>query len=222
MTENIINGILAYGSLISDPGKEIEQAMSDHGDDPVDVLTPFRVEFARKSSKRGKAPTLVPFASGKRVKGKVLAVNLPEVSGANILYRREMNEVGTTLVYEGGPISYYDADSDMQKIYDASPTENIIGLKNFEGFSKVLFARFHPNIEKPNAKELARLAIDSVANLNYKKGRDGISYLILVKQNGIITGLSPDYEKEILRKKESCCLEQALERIINEKGTSGA
>lgn len=44
-------GILAYGSLISDPGDEIENARTKiiH-----DVMTPFHIEFARSSKNRGR------------------------------------------------------------------------------------------------------------------------------------------------------------------------
>ena len=54
-------GVLAYGSLITDPGSElvaITLAVTK------DVLTPFSVEFARKSRKRCGAPTLVPVDHG--------------------------------------------------------------------------------------------------------------------------------------------------------------
>jgi hypothetical protein len=45
-------GILAFGSLISNPGAEIEAALVGR---KVDVRTPFGVEFARGSTKRGGA-----------------------------------------------------------------------------------------------------------------------------------------------------------------------
>src|SRR3954447_17111626 len=50
-------GILAYGSLIDNPGAEIEAALISR---EADILTPFGVEFARSSSKGSGAPTLVP------------------------------------------------------------------------------------------------------------------------------------------------------------------
>jgi hypothetical protein len=57
-------GILAFGSLIGNPGDEIAAleiaAERRHG-----VLTPFPVEFARSSTKRGGAPTLVPYAQAR-------------------------------------------------------------------------------------------------------------------------------------------------------------
>src|SRR5258708_23224778 len=54
-------GILAYGSLIEDPGPEIAAATAriESG-----VTTPFRVEFARTSTTRGGAPTLMPVTAG--------------------------------------------------------------------------------------------------------------------------------------------------------------
>ena len=50
-------GILAYGSLISSPGDEIASATTET---IKNVQTPFRVEFARTSTSRAGAPTLVP------------------------------------------------------------------------------------------------------------------------------------------------------------------
>jgi hypothetical protein len=49
-------GILAYGSLIHDPGPEIEPHIRLR----IDTETDFPVEYARLSTKRGDAPTLVP------------------------------------------------------------------------------------------------------------------------------------------------------------------
>ena len=54
-------GILAYGSLIDDPGFEIKGLISKKLNG---ILTPFKIEFARCSSSRGGAPTLVPVQNG--------------------------------------------------------------------------------------------------------------------------------------------------------------
>ena len=48
--------VLAYGSLIANPGEELRRATVDTREG---VTTPFNVEFARASSKRRGAPTLV-------------------------------------------------------------------------------------------------------------------------------------------------------------------
>jgi hypothetical protein len=57
-------GILAFGSLIDNPGAEIEAALVGR---KLNIRTPFGVEFARSSIKRGGAPTLVPSLSKARV-----------------------------------------------------------------------------------------------------------------------------------------------------------
>ena len=49
-------GILAYGSLIADPGVEIGPLIVRR----IDTLTPFPVEYARFSATRGGRPTAVP------------------------------------------------------------------------------------------------------------------------------------------------------------------
>jgi hypothetical protein len=54
-------GILAYGSLIEEPGKEIEPLICDHR---VRIETPFSIEFGRSSSTRDGAPTVVPAKPG--------------------------------------------------------------------------------------------------------------------------------------------------------------
>lgn len=88
-------GILAYGSLIADPGPEIEPAIVGRKDG---VLTPFKVEFARTSNKRGGAPTLVPFSGGAHVLASLAILNLCEKDAADRLYRREINQVGSRKV----------------------------------------------------------------------------------------------------------------------------
>lgn len=55
-------GIIAYVSLVHDPGPEIASLIVER----VDVVTPFRVEFARLSTSRVDAPTLVPVTEGVR------------------------------------------------------------------------------------------------------------------------------------------------------------
>lgn len=65
-------GILAYGSLISDPGIEIEPLIERRIPQP----TPFPVEYARLSSRtRGGSPTVVPHTSGIPVKAEVLVLS---------------------------------------------------------------------------------------------------------------------------------------------------
>ena len=75
MTKDAV-GILAFGSLIAKPGWEINEAIVRR---KGTVLTPFSVEFARESVKRGGAPTLVPVkVGGSRVFAQILILNISE------------------------------------------------------------------------------------------------------------------------------------------------
>jgi hypothetical protein len=71
-------GILAYGSLIADPGSEIGPLIARR----IQTVTPFSVEYARLSGKtRGGAPTVVPHAAGCPVKAEVLVLPMAFPSG---------------------------------------------------------------------------------------------------------------------------------------------
>ena len=189
-------GILAYGSLISDPGCEIEKGRARIVND---VMTPFHVEFARSSSSRGGGPTLVPVpCGGTQVKGKVFVMDLTVEEATNVLYRREIDKVGTKRAY---------------------PTNRVVNGKNvvvgrltgFAGVDVVLYTQIAVNIEPLTAESLADLAIKSVDKAD--PGRDGISYLIAAKRHGIVTALSPAYEAAILRKLGCESLEEALDGL---------
>ena len=83
-------GILAYGSLIDDPGEELAQRIIHRIED---AKTPFRVEFARSSLSREGAPTLVPVeAGGAQVKATVLVLDdaVALEDARDMLYRREV------------------------------------------------------------------------------------------------------------------------------------
>jgi hypothetical protein len=75
----------------------------------------------------------------------------------------------------------------------------------------VLAARLPANITPLNADVLATLAIKSAHELD--DDRDGISYLLDAKRNGIVTPLSGPYEREILRRMKTRSLEDALKKI---------
>ena len=186
-------GILAYGSLLSDPGVESKYARADT---ISKVKTPFRVQFARKSQGRGDAPTLVPVEDGgEAVTGSIYVLNVPPDEGADILYRREINKVGSKKRYDAG----------------AATNPNSVKvrcLREFRGVNVVLYTELEANIHPLTAESLACLAIWSVARAD--KGRDGISYLMDARRNGIETPLSDCYEAEILRQSECASLEEAL------------
>lgn len=185
-------GILAYGSLIPNPGAEIEKARIDV---KKNVKTPFRVEFARSSQSRGGAPTLVPVESyGAPVNAQVIVVDLREADAASALWRRELNKVGSVQPY----------------LRPAKVTTNSVlveRLENVAGIDVVLYTKIAATIEPLTAARLAELAIASVGKA--ENGRDGITYLIDAKANGISTPLSPAYEAEILKRTQRDSLEQA-------------
>ena len=189
-------GILAFGSLIDRPGWEIEQAIIAR---KTGILTPFGIEFARTSRTRGGAPTLVPVDSGGgKVLAHILVVDLPEREAQDRLWRRETNRIG-----QGG---HY-----VRPRNPGLDTLIIDRYENLAGVSVVLAARFPANITPLNAEVLANLAIKSAHELD--DGRDGISYLLDAKRNGIVTPLSGPYEREILRRMKTASLEDALKKI---------
>lgn len=88
-------GILAYGSLIEDPGAEIEAARLRT---EPNVTTPFKIELARKSQTRGYGPTLVPVAvGGDHVLAHMIILNegISESEACDLVWRREIRQIGT-------------------------------------------------------------------------------------------------------------------------------
>lgn len=202
---NVRIGILAYGSLIDDPGDELVEATTEVIKDGV--MTPFKVEFARTSRTREGAPTLVPVDDGgAQVPASIFVLNISETEAANRLYRRETGRIGKTEI-----------------IYRPSKrTESgrvaIERLQNFHGVDVVLYTSIGANIDPLNPTRLAELAIESARKLGDE--RDGITYLINAKRNGIRTPLSDAYEEEIKRLTKPKSLTEALKNIWREKNES--
>ncbi|MBS1666321.1 MAG: hypothetical protein JST58_02995 [Bacteroidetes bacterium] len=195
-------GILAYGSLIDDPGPEISPKIKA----TIDCITPFNVEFARMSKTRDNAPTLIPVGEeGCPVKAKILVLeNISESEATDMLWRRETRQ------------------TDRKKKYPAKskPYTNDVVVKtveNFHGISIVLYTSIGQNIGVLTAGFLAKLAIESYYNPSGDKNLDGVHYLMNAKNNGIKTTLSPDYEKEILKATNTTTLSDALDVLAKEK-----
>ncbi len=199
--EDVI-GILAYGSLIEDPGEQINQLLIKR----IDTVTPFRVEYARTSGTRGNAPTLIPFDLGAPVKAQILVLR-SETSiqvASNILYQRETRK----------------NKKNYSRPSDADITSNTVlieTLTNFENIKTVLYTKIGSNIPNLTANYLATNAIRSVRTPAGDIRRDGISYFISAKRNGIETILSSCYEKEILRLTSTLSLEEAYSHCMNQK-----
>lgn len=181
-------GILAYGSLLSYPGAELAGLIERRIDG---ALTPFAVEFARAASRRSSAPTLAPVErGGAPVEGSLLLLE----KGTDLelarhaLYRREINQIGSELTYD----------------HHSSNRVRVDHLCDHWGCAKVLYAKLPVTLE-PDPVDLAQRAIASAKGLAGDEGRDGISYLMGVKANGVTTPLSPAYEREILRQTSTSC-----------------
>ena len=204
-------GILAYGSLISDPRCEIENNCKCI---VPNVSTPFPVEFARSSGHRGGAPTLVPFTDGDHlVNGQIFVMKLPKKCVVDILFRREIDEVDNKSFR-------YPATRGQKKnminVLKATDRSCYISCwTTFPSVDVVLSAQFACNIHQPTGDLLACLAIRSITEA--KPNRDGISYLIDSKECGIRTGLSKDYEDKVLEITGGCCLKEARKRAIERK-----
>ena len=192
-------GILAYGSLIEEPGKEIAPLIRERKER---IKTPFSIEFARSSSTRDGAPTVVPVESGG---GPVYATILVLDASVNLekaqdlLWRRETRNECTDKHY--APPS------------QPNPNRMVVEkLENFAGLGVVLYTKLGANITDPNGAKLADLSVKSAKAAAGRTGKDGISYLLSVKRQEISTPLMQEYEKEILRKTGTSSLEDALSR----------
>lgn len=193
-------GILAYGSLITDPGPELDAATRLR---IRNVPTPFNVEFARSSRGRDGAPTIIPVESGGSSVNAVLLVMKDHVlpdEARSMLWRRETNQVGSGK-------RYLPPDSQTQ---DTVVVAEHSALCNVE---LVLTTKIGSNISPLTARALAELAIDSARAKAGSDRRDGISYLIDVKEAGIVTPLMEPYEREVLRLTGGKSLEDAWSGI---------
>ena len=195
-------GILAYGSLIEDPGVELEPLISER---ISSIETPFNVEFARSSRSRDGAPTVVPVEYfGAPVKAVILVLNedVDINSAKNMLWRRETRNEGSDKNYSN-PIN---------------PRSNQVVVEEVTGLGDidiVLYTKIGANIHSPTPEELAKLAIESAKGKAGEAGVDGINYLISVKRQNILTPLMNDYEQEIIKTTGASSLEDALKRVRN-------
>lgn len=188
-------GIIAFGSLVDDPGWEIEQATVR-----VDELeaTSFPIEYARSSSSRDGAPTLVPVPTGgAAVPAKVLVLsdNVDLERTRDLLYRRET-------WWRAGPDSTY-AESGATWIAEAP----------LPGLETALYTALRPNILGASPEKLAELAITSAQAGAGAEHRDGISYLINALAQGLKTPLSAGYQAAILAATSTTSLEEAWQRV---------
>lgn len=193
-------GILAYDSLINDPGNEIISATIKR----IKTRTPFNVEFARSSSGRGGAPTLVPVAIGGAKVNAFILVLRHDISiqeAKNWLYRREINRLSSDITYR-------------VKV-NPGPNDVVVEeIEKYENVTTVLYTRIAANISPLTPERLAELAIESAKDRQVaEQQRDGIHYLISAQNNGITTPLASRYESEILARAGANSLREAFQNL---------
>ena len=190
-------GILAFGSLINEPGPELAPKIMMR----IKTPTPFLVEYGRYSGKtRGGAATLVPHPAGAPVDGEILVLDdaVTSAEAADMLWRRETRKVGSSETYTEGA----SANKVLVKHLMDSPCVSDVLYTDF---------RLEGKIETPNAQELAQRAIRSVESA--QDGMDGISYLMSNIAAGIETRLTQAYKAEILRQTKAQSLDEALNKV---------
>jgi hypothetical protein len=197
-------GILAFGSLIDDPGDEIAAVTVEILQDGI--VTPFPVEFARSSRNRAGAPTLVPVSSGGACIAArifVLQAGLSEQEGRDMLWRRETRR----------------NDQEQNSLPRSNPGGGEISIRSLTGFhgvGLVLHTWAAANIAPLTPQRLAELALNSARRADVAaNGRDGISYLIAALRNGIRTQLSGAYEEEVLRQAGAATLAEARQQMLS-------
>ncbi|MSP12371.1 MAG: hypothetical protein EXR62_05370 [Chloroflexi bacterium] len=217
MADNL--GILAYGSLIEDPGAELEAHIIKR----IPIQTPFPVEYARRSRSRGGAPTLVkvPPGHGSSVAAYILVLDgsVTAAAACDMLYRREINKVGQL-------DHSYDEGSQRGKD-DAVVIESLA----LGGIPQVLYTVLQLNFAEilnanlslaEKAEKLAKLARNSVTAETYAEHRDGIRYLADAIRHGIVTPLTEPYKQAILHLAgRAADLEAAREYVAKRKKLKG-
>jgi len=190
-------GILAFGSLIGDPGEELRSRIIMR----IRTTTPFPVEFARYSGRtRGGAPTLVRHEASKPIAAEILvlddSISLDEAR--DMLWRRERRKTGSGEKYIEGT---------------SENTVLVREISDSPSVASVLYTDFLPSgkIDRPSAAELGAHAIQSVSKA--EPGMDGITYLINAMSAGIKTPLTEGYTEEILRQSGTSSLREALEKL---------
>src|SRR5688572_6882429 len=161
-------GIFGYGSLLSEPGDDIRPHIVER----IPHLSPWKIEYARRSEGRGGGPTLIFHQAGGAVDGQVLVLDV----GAN-----RLAEVRVWL---------WEREN--------KPKQRCIKEMRLAGLDHVLYCDIESNIRDVdlNADSLARFAIESVSS---KPERNGIAYLARNIEMGLTTPLTYAYQDAILR-----------------------
>ena len=162
-------GILAYGSLIENPGAELQPLISKK---ITDIQTLFNIEFSRSSRLRGGAPTVIPVVNyGSPVKAVIMVLDgsVDVEKAKDLLWRRETRQENSDKHYPN-PIN------------PSSNQVEVAEIAELGGIETVLYTKIGANINPPTPQKLATFAIKSARGKAGMEGRDGISYLMSVKR----------------------------------------
>lgn len=188
-------GVLAYGSLIDDPGPELAALVVGRRDG---VETPFRIEWARRAATRGGAPTLAPVpVGGARVRGTLLELDpaLPLAAARDVVFRRELHIVGSGRRYD--------------------PARTVLRLAEHPGFADldlVLSVALPVTLAAPRPQELAAWAVASACGATGAARKDGISYLAAVRAAGVETPRTAAFAEAVLARTGAADLADAWRR----------
>jgi len=144
--ENLWNedniGIFAYGSLLTDPGREIDP----HVIHRIQCESPWPVEYARRSESRGGAPTLIIHPKGSKVKGAILVLDLKRGEEARV--------------------------REWLRVREGRTSRETVKSMELNGLKVVLYADLPANIpdEKLTPEYLADCALASVPSLLDRNG----------------------------------------------------
>ena len=184
-------GILAFGSLLSNPGKEI----SRHIVERIPYTTPFRLEYVMCSTLQGDPPTLGRWQGGKRVQTFILLLDI-DATEKGLAMAKEIlrKQVGGSI-----SVKWDERSRDFRTLIYHSLRPKGIALP-------------------PSPRKLARLAVRSVVVCKEMgvPQRNGIRYLLNNIENGIITPLTEEYKKEILLVTRTETLEEAKRKLLRE------
>lgn len=197
--------ILAYGSLIWDPGNEIKQ----HTIAVIDCFTPFNIEYAQISGTRGSAPTLTKVEGfGGKTRAKLFVLdyhNNPKEKKRvySLVCKREGIE--NEKPWDGygdppAPIFREDILEYSTVFYCAFKIK-----KDIESIvKKGLLVKKLVEWAKKSVKECAKSG---------KIEKNGVRYLINCYKAGIITPLTEAYIQEL----GGMDIEEIERKILNEK-----
>lgn len=205
-------GILAYGSLIADPGWEILEQTSNL---MRTVETPFPVEYARRSKTRANAPTLVPvpFGKGDPVQAAVIVLKKEILlqQAMDILYRREIHRIGDTHKVYHEPDSQDTNKMRIVQLHEFAEIDTVLYTKLATNFQPILDDEYN---DHQKSDLLCTAACESLTEETFHTCQDGIHYLNAAIHSGVKTRLTELYAQAVLNAAGHNVVDLAIARAL--------